>query len=389
MESILIIVLLVLVTGLLVYLVMKQTSSKGNSTDLSFLMQQQIDGLRGEVSQNLKNTSDSLSTSLQHTTDVVFKSLQSTTETVNQQLSNVTNQLSSVTQQLQNNTGQMGSRLDNAANVIKDVQNKLGELGQATREIKELGQSVSKLEEMLKAPKLRGGLGELLLEDLLKQVLPSSAYDIQYAFKNGQTVDAIINTAGGKVPVDSKFPLENFKKMAEAKSEQEKKTAYRTFVSDVKKHIDAISQKYILPDEGTFDFALMYIPAENIYYETIIKDESFDEENGLYSYATKKHVVPVSPNSFYAHLRVIALGLKGLQIEKSARQIFENLSRLNTELQKFTELFETLGTHLTNAKNNYDKADKQLSGFSERLKGVQSLPSANGNEQLSASDEKS
>ncbi|MBI3579041.1 MAG: DNA recombination protein RmuC [Ignavibacteriales bacterium] len=388
MESVLIIVLLVLVAGLLVYLVMKQTSSKGNSTDLSLLMQQQIDGLRGEVSQNLKNTSDSLSTSLQHTTDVVFKSLQSTTETVNQQLSNVTNQLSSVTQQLQNNTGQMGNRLDNAARVIQDVQNQLGELGQATKEIKELGQSVSKLEEMLKAPKLRGGLGELLLEDLLKQVLPSSAYDIQYTFKNGQTVDAIINTAGGKVPVDSKFPLENFKKMTEAKSEQEKKTAYRTFVSDVKKHIDAISQKYIVPDEGTFDFALMYIPAENIYYETIIKDESFDEENGLYSYATKKHVVPVSPNSFYAHLRVIALGLKGLQIEKSARQIFENLSRLNTELQKFTELFETLGTHLTNAKNNYDKADKQLSGFSERLKGVQSLPSSNGNEQLGAFKEK-
>lgn len=377
MESVLSIMLLVFIAGLLVYFLVKQSSAKGTAPDTSFLMQQQIEALRGEVSQSLKNTSDTLSTSLQHTTSMV-----------NKQLDVVTSQLLSVTQQLQNNTGQMGSRLDNAAKVIQDVQNKLGELGQATKEIKELGQSVSKLEEMLKAPKLRGGLGELLLEDLLKQVLPSSAYDIQYTFRNGQTVDAIINTAGGKVPVDSKFPLENFRKMAEAKSEQEKKTAYRTFVSDVKKHIDAISQKYILPDEGTFDFALMYIPAENIYYETIIKDESFDDENGLYSYATKKHVVPVSPNSFYAHLRVIALGLKGLQIEKSARQIFENLSRLTTELQKFSELFETMGTHLTNAKNNYDKADKQLSSFSERLKGVQAAPPTGENEQLNAFKEK-
>jgi DNA recombination protein RmuC len=237
---------------------------------------------------------------------------------------------------------------------------------------------------MLRAPKLRGGLGELLLEDLLKQVLPVNAYDTQYTFRNGQTVDAIILTAGGKVPVDSKFPLENFRKMVDAKSEQEKKTAYRQFVTDVKKHVDAIAEKYIVPDEGTFDFALMYIPAENIYYETIIKDESFGEENGLYAYAANKHVVPVSPNSFYAHLRVIALGLKGLQIERSAKEITQNLSRLNGELLKFADLFETLGTHLNNAKNKFDEADKKLSAFSERLKNVQSLQESNGTKQIDA-----
>jgi DNA recombination protein RmuC len=278
----------------------------------------------------------------------------------------------------------MGNRLDNAARVIQDVQNKLGELGKATQEIKELGQSVSKLEEMLRAPKLRGGLGELLLEDLLKQVLPVSAYETQFTFRNGQTVDAMILTAGGKVPVDSKFPLENFRKMVDAKSDQEKKTAYRAFVSDVKKHIDAIAEKYIVPDEGTFDFALMYIPAENIYYETIIKDESYGEENGLYAYATKKHVVPVSPNSFYAHLRVIALGLKGLQIERGAKEIIQSLSRLNSELQKFTDLFATLGAHLNNAKNKFDEADKKLNAFAERLKNVQSLPAAEGTKQIDA-----
>jgi DNA recombination protein RmuC len=262
------------------------------------------------------------------------------------------------------------------------VQNKLGELGQATQEIKELGQSVSKLEEMLKAPKLRGGLGELLLEDLLKQVLPANAYGIQHTFRNGQTVDAIIFTAGGNVPVDSKFPLENFRKMLDAKSDSERKTATRVFRSDVKKHIDAISEKYILPDEGTFDFALMYIPAENIYYETIIKDEAFADEEGLFTYANQRRVVPVSPNSFYAHLRVIALGLKGLQIERSAREIFQNLSRLDSELQKFSDLFGTLGAQLNNAKNNFDKADKQLAGLTEKFKVVQNLPESTNPTQL-------
>jgi DNA recombination protein RmuC len=368
-----------IVVGVLVLAVLLRTFwRKGNdSTQAALIFQQQVDSLRGEVNQNLKNTTDTFVMSLKNTTDLVLKSLQSTTESMNQHLS-------SVTSQLQNNTGQMGTRLDTAAKVIQDVQNKLGELGKATQEIKELGQSVSKLEEMLKAPKLRGGLGELLLEDLLKQVLPANAYDIQYTFRNGQTVDAIINTAGGKVPVDSKFPLENFRKMLDAKSDQEKKTAARLFKSDVKKHIDTIAEKYILPDEGTFDFALMYIPAENIYYETIIKDESYDEEDGLYSYATKRRVVPVSPNSFYAHLRVIALGLKGLQIERSAKEIFQNLELLSTELRKFSDVFETLGAQLNNAKNNYDKADKQLAGLVEKFKTVQSIPEAKSQNQLDA-----
>ena len=373
-------ILLLAVAGLLGLVLMKLSGARSNESTL--LMQQQLDGLRSEGTQSLKNTADTLGGSLKSTQDTLFQSLKLTTETMNQQLNNVTSQLTGVTQQLQNNTGQMGSRLDNAARVIQDVQGQLGELGKATQEIKELGQSVSKLEEMLKAPKLRGGLGELLLEDLLKQVLPANNYTMQYRFRSGQAVDAVITTAGGMVPVDSKFPLENFQKMIEAKTEQDKKTAIRLFRTDVKKHIDAIAEKYILPDEGTFDFALMYIPAENIYYETIIKDESYADEDGLYAYAARKRVVPVSPNSFYAHLRVIALGLKGLQIERSAKEIFENLERLGGELQKFSDLFETLGTQLNNAKNNYDKADKQLNSLSEKFRTVQSLPETGNRKQL-------
>ncbi len=371
--------ILIVVVAVLLLLILNRMPGKMpvDSASSALLMQQQIDALRLELNQSLKNSADSISTSLKSTQDALYQSLKLTSDTVGQQLS-------SITQQLQNNTGQVGTRLDNAAKVIQDVHNKLGELGRATQEIKELGQSVSKLEEMLRAPKLRGGLGELLLEDLLKQVLSVGAYDIQFTFRNGQTVDAMINLSGGKIPVDSKFPLENFRKMVDAKSDQEKKTAHRTFVSDVKKHIDAIAEKYIVPDEGTFDFALMYIPAENIYYETIIKDESLGENNGLHTYAIQKHVVPVSPNSFYAHLMVIALGFKGLQIERSAKEISQSLSRLHAELQKFTDVFETLGTHLNNAKNKFDEADKKLSAFSERLKNVQSLPASDETKQIDA-----
>ena len=384
MEVILGLGLVVTVALLVVILLRMQSPQQQDASQGTLLIQQQIDSLRGEVNASLRNTSESLGTSLKGTQDALYQSLKLTSDTMNQHLNAVTTQLSGVTSQLQNNTGQMGTRLDNAAKVIQDVQNKLGELGQATKEIKELGQSVSKLEEMLKAPKLRGGLGELLLEDLLKQVLPLRSFEMQYRFKNGQAVDAVILLSGGMVPVDSKFPLENFQKMLEAKSDQEKRTAVRTFRSDVKKHIDAISDKYILPDEGTFDFALMYVPAENIYYETIIKDETVAEEEGLYSYAMKKRVIPVSPNSFYAHLRVIAMGFKGLQIEKSAKEIFQSLERLGSELQKFTETFETLGSQLNNAKNNYDKADKQLNNLAEKFKTVQAIPESRDTKQLDA-----
>ena len=341
--------------------------------ETALLVQQQIDNLRSEMQLSLRGTAESVSQALRSTQDSMMQTLRVTTDQVGQQLATVNTHLQGVTSQMQNNTGQVGSRLDNAAKVIQDVQRQLGDLGRATQDIKELGQSVSKLEELLKAPKLRGGLGELLLEDLLRQVLPVNAYKTQYKFRSGEKVDAIIQTSGGMVPVDSKFPLENFRKMAMATSDQERSTATRAFRTDVKKHIDDIAKKYIVPDEGTFDFALMYVPAENIYYETIIKDEKFEEEDGIYGYAMSRHVVPVSPNSFYAHLRVIALGFRGLQVEASAKEIIASLKRLDGELKKFSDAFDTMGTHLTNAKNSYDKAERQLGVFSDKLDGVQQL----------------
>jgi DNA recombination protein RmuC len=197
-----------------------------------------------------------------------------------------------VAQNLQQSTASMNTRLDKAAEVVGDLREKVGQ-------IHEVGRAAQELVHIMRAPKLRGGMGELFLGDLLAQILPHEHYTMPYRFKSGDAVDAVIRIGQRFVPADAKFPYENFKRVVEAASESERVAARKQFLRDVKKHVDAIATKYILPDEGTYDFALMYIPAENVYYETIIK-EDVAEDRQLFSYALAKRVIPVSPNSFYA-----------------------------------------------------------------------------------------
>ncbi len=285
-----------------------------------------------------------------------------------------------VQEQLQKGNQTTGTRLDNAARVIQDVSRQLGTLGEATKQVMDVGKDIASLQEILRSPKLRGGLGELFLGDLLSQIFPTSHYELQHRFKSGEAVDAIIKLGKNIVPVDAKFPLENFKRLVgDSISEEERAANKRRFIADVKKHIDAISGKYILPDEGTFDFALMYIPAENVYYELIIKDDNAETEKGLLNYAFEKRVIPVSPNSFYAYLQTILLGLRGLHVEERAQEILGHLSRLAGDFRKFHEDFELLGKHLTNVKAKYDDADKKLTKFGGRL---QTLGSAGASPKL-------
>jgi DNA recombination protein RmuC len=275
------------------------------------------------------------------------------TQQVNQQLQNMSSQF-------QKTTGDIGQTLGN-------VQSHLGKVEVTTREVLEKAKSISSLEDLLRAPKFRGGLGEFFLGDLLAQILSPAFYDLQHRFKSGEKVDAAIKVGPSLVPVDAKFPLENFKKYVEEPVGKDKDNLRKKFVADVKKHIDDIASKYILPDEGTYDFALMYIPAENIYYETIIQDEALGDEKGIYSYAIQRRVIPVSPNSFYAYLHVIVYGLKGLEIEKSAKEIYQRLTQLSGDLARFRNEFQVLGTHLGNAKTKFDEAEKRLDKFSDRL----------------------
>lgn len=272
----------------------------------------------------------------------------------------VDRQLQSVAQQLQTTTGHIGERI---AAVKEDV----GKVSEATRQVFEAAKDISRLEKLLKAPKFRGGLGELFLGDLLAQILPPSAFFIQHRFKSGEMVDAAVKIGTNLVPVDSKFPLENFRRTVEAEDEKEKLALKKIFIRDVKKHIDDIARKYILPDEGTFDFALMYIPAENIYYETIVRDESLGEEKSIFSFALRKRVIPVSPNSFYAYLQVILLGLKGLQFEEGAQEIIRSLNQLQGDFDRFKTDFDLVGTHLSHATGKFTDAEKRLDRFSDKL----------------------
>jgi len=258
----------------------------------------------------------------------------------------------------------VGERIADTTKVFGEVKESLGELTQRTKEIQEVGKNISGLQDILRAPKFRGGFGELLLERLLADILPRDNYSLQYRFRNGETVDAVIRVGGNLVPIDSKFPLADFERIVTAESEEEKVALRRQFTRTIKGHIDDVT-KYILPDENTFDFALMYIPAENVYYETVLRGQA--EESEIYSYSLQKRVIPVSPNSFYAYLQVIILGLKGLHIEKTARDILGHLGRLQGELVDFQDDYEILGGHIRHAATKYEEAATKLTRLGDKL----------------------
>ena len=238
---------------------------------------------------------------------------------------------------LQRNTNSLNERLDKAAQVIGGVQKNIGEMS-------EIGRSIRELQEFLKSPKIRGNIGEQVLKELLGQMLPRSSFHLQYSFKTGDKVDAAIKTSAGIVPIDSKFPMENFRKMTSAGLESEKRQAENEFARDVKKHINDISGKYILTDEGTIDYALMYIPSEAVYYEIVNNQTLFD-------YASEKRVLPVSPTTFYAYLRAILMSFEGQKIEERAKEIVQSIKSIQKDYSKVEDGLSVLQRHINNSYN--------------------------------------
>ncbi len=278
--------------------------------------------------------------------------------------SQVNVRLNQMTQAIQEANKVIGQNLGNTTAIFGNVQEKLGKLEETNRQIYEISKDISSLQDLLRAPKFRGIMGETLLENLLSQILPAKHYQVQYRFKNQDAVDAVIRLGERLVPVDAKFSLENFQKMQGTENEQEKNVFRKKFSQDIKYRVDEIASKYILPQENTYDFALMYIPAENIYYEVVIKED-------LLGYCLSRKVIPVSPNTFYAYLQVICLGLKGLKVEENAKEILKNLGMLSIEINKFKEDFSLLGGHLANASRKYEDGQRKLDKFSDKLSNIQ------------------
>ena len=300
--------------------------------------------------------------------------LQQITQQHGQQLQQTTNlvlqQLNRHQETQDRSSALMHTRIDTATRVVSEVQNKLGQLEEANKRIFDLGKDINSLQKILQAPKLRGTMGEIWLKDIIGQIFPADRFKMQYTFRSGETCDAVIFLRDGLLlPIDSKFSLENFVKMLEA--EESQKLAYKKlFISDIKKRIDEIAKKYILPHEDTLEFAFMYIPAENVYYQAFIQDE---DDTKLLSYAFDRHIIPVSPSSFYAYLQLILFGLRGMEIEKSAKDIQKNLNGLRGDFTKFRETYEKVGVHLRHAQQSYEQTDKRLGGFENKLLVVTSL----------------
>lgn len=294
-------------------------------------------------------------------------SLASQTQGMNAQLSqlmqSVTQQLGQVRQELQAgvaSSGQLASeaqrevarRLQSSTDQLIQMSQQIGEVQKTSQD---LSQAAQTLQSVLGGAKTRGTLGEVTLERLLADALPRNAYEMQYRFAStGAVVDAIVRSGERVLPVDSKFPLEAYRRLA-----AEGDAARREFSVAVRKHADSIAEKYILPEEHTLDYALMFVPSEGVYYELLLTEDS--KYGLLDEYCRGKRVFPVSPNTFYACLSAIAASLQGQKIEENARHLLANLGGLKKQLESFGDVYEKLGTHLRHAQQSYEDADSRLS----------------------------
>lgn len=254
----------------------------------------------------------------------------------------------------------MNTRLDKAAQFMASVHKELGTVGERFKRFEEFND--------LLHPKLRGILGERIMEDMLAAAFPKEQYDMQFRFKNGETVDAIIRTRAGILPVDAKFPLDNFQALANAMDDAARAAAAKTFGRDVKKQIDDIAKKYILPEEGTVNFAVMYVPSENVYYQMLS-----DEDADVMEYARKKNVLVTSPNGFFFMMRIVYMSLERERMQDQALKIWEILKGVQQETVRFRDDLDLVAKHLTNANGAMATAYKGYDRLAAKLEQVKLL----------------
>ncbi len=286
---------------------------------------------------------------------------QGLTSQLGQLTQSVTQQLGQVSQQVQSGMASTGTlvsdaqrdvslQLQSATTIIGTLQQQLGKVEQSGRDLSNAAKSI---ETVLGGAKTRGLLGETALQRMLADTLPAAAYKMQHRFSTGEIVDAAVLFGAKIVPIDSKFPLDDFRRMAGGDE-----SARKGFGAAVRAHADSIAKKYIVPGEHTLDFALMFVPSEGVYYELLMSADS--KGVPLDVYCREKKVIPVSPNSLYAHLSVILMGLKGLQIEENAVRLHASLAGLKSQWDNFATVYEKVGNHIRLAQQSYGEAERKL-----------------------------
>ncbi len=264
----------------------------------------------------------------------------------------------------QGQTGLLQKHMQGTQNTLSLVTEKLGMVQQASRQMVEMRKEWGELQRLLKAPKLRGQLGELGLESLLSDILPPTRVTYQYAFNDGKKVDAMIHLERGLLPIDAKFPIEDFQNYVDAPNDQREQKR-REFKNNLKKKIDSISKLYVRPGEGTLPLALMYLPAESLYYEAFVAREHGDED--LWTYAFDRSVLPLSPATMVAYLKTVAMGLKAASVEKNAGKVLELLSTLERDLAAFTTSHDVLGGHIAKAHAKFQENRQELGALAAHL----------------------
>jgi DNA recombination protein RmuC len=261
---------------------------------------------------------------------------------------------------LGDSTKTMLSQSDRNAKIIGDITERLTKLDETNRQVVGFADQLKNLQDILKNPKQRGVLGEYFLETVLKNVLPPGTYQLQYPFKDGKDiVDAVIFYQEKIIPIDSKFSLENYNRLAGATTDDERKRYETALHNDLKTRVDETS-KYIKPAENTVDFAFMFIPSEALYYDLLINKVGVAAERDLVQYAAEKHVYPVSPTTFYAYLQMALQGMRQMEINRSAETIRKNVGELQKHLARYEEYLEKIGSHLTTTTNAYNTAYKEF-----------------------------
>jgi DNA recombination protein RmuC len=258
---------------------------------------------------------------------------------------------------LQGEVQELQGLRDTLTGSFAEMKEGVGELRERSRQFSEIAADIASLDKLLQAPKFRGGIGELLLENVLSQALPPGTWDTQVDI-GGKRADAVVKVGDKRVAIDAKFPVEDFRRLADAE-EIDRTRCRKELIGNLKRKAEDVA-KYIRPDLGTYNFALMYIPAEAVYYEVVADGDFFD-------YTARLRVFPVSPTTAYLYLCTIALGLKGLLVEEEAGQILNALARLETEWKSFEGIFKVLGTHVKNISSKYDEAVAEFSRISGRF----------------------